>query len=139
MLSITFLQILNFTSKLAHIQTFPPSVTLLMFTHRAPVSILLLSSACIGLTGSHFSTSILNTLSVGTRCPYTAQVQTQMHGHRASTTAAGATTLSSRTYEEGWPNITLSPHLLPSLELMLLLVQQTRLVWLHREPQQRIN
>lgn len=88
---------------------------------------------------SHFSTSTLNLPSVGTHCPYTAQVKTHMHGHRASTTAAGATTLNSRTYQEGWPNITSPSHLLPSLGLMLLLVQQTRLEWLHGEPQQRNN
>lgn len=97
--------------KLAHIQTFPPSATLHMFTHRASVSILLLSSACFGFTGPYFSISILNTPSVGTHCPYTAQVQTHMHGHRASITAAGATT-QELTRRDG-PNITFPSHLLP--------------------------
>lgn len=102
--------------KLAHIQTFPPSATLHVFTHRAPVSILLLSSACFGFTGSYFSISIPNKPSVGTHCPYTAQVQTHMLGHKESTTAAGATTLSSRTCQEGWAqyHIPLTP---PSLLL----------------------
>lgn len=127
-----------------HIQTsslkaFPPNVTLGMFTHRAPVSIpLLLSSACFGFTVwiSLQHQHPKHTLSKNTLPMHSAGTTTSAWTRSECNCCRCHHSLSSSTYQEAWPNIT-SPSHLPSL--VFLLVRQTRLLWLHREPEQRIN